>query len=36
GEEDLLAEVNKALEQIKSDGTYAKISEKYFGADVSK
>ncbi len=36
GEKDLLAEVNKALEQIKSDGTYAKISEKYFGADVSK
>lgn len=35
-EDDLLAEVNKALEQIKSDGTYAKLSDKYFGADVSK
>ncbi|PWK13340.1 amino acid ABC transporter substrate-binding protein [Tumebacillus permanentifrigoris] len=28
--------VNKALTDIKSDGTYLKISEKYFGADVSK
>ncbi|WP_439271212.1 amino acid ABC transporter substrate-binding protein [Pseudochrobactrum sp. HB0163] len=36
GEDDLLAAVNKALEEIKSDGTYAKLSEKYFGADVSK
>lgn len=36
GEEDLQAEVNKALEQIKTDGTYAQISAKYFGADVSQ
>lgn len=36
GEEDLLTEINKALEQIKTDGTYSKLSEKYFGADVSK
>lgn len=36
GEEDVQAEVNKALEQIKSDGTYKKLADKYFGADVSK
>lgn len=36
GEDDLLTEVNKALEQIKADGTYAKLSDKYFGADVSQ
>ncbi|MBE7183388.1 MAG: amino acid ABC transporter substrate-binding protein [Methylobacterium mesophilicum] len=32
----LLAAINKALEEIKADGTYQKISDKYFGADVSK
>jgi len=36
GNEELVQEVNKALAEIKSDGTYLKISEKYFGADVSK
>jgi L-cystine transport system substrate-binding protein len=33
---ELVDAVNKALADIKSDGTYLKISEKYFGADVSK
>ncbi|AEI44553.1 amino acid ABC transporter substrate-binding protein [Paenibacillus mucilaginosus] len=33
---ELLAAVNKALADMKSDGTYLKISEKYFGQDVSK
>jgi cystine transport system substrate-binding protein len=36
GNEDLVQAVNDALTAIKSDGTYLKISEKYFGADVSK
>lgn len=33
---ELVDAVNKALADIKSDGTYLKISQKYFGADVSK
>lgn len=36
GEPELLAAINKALADIKSDGTYAKIADKYFGQDVSK
>ncbi|USB34224.1 amino acid ABC transporter substrate-binding protein [Paenibacillus sp. YPG26] len=36
GADDLVAAVNKALADMKSDGTYLKISEKYFGEDVSK
>lgn len=36
GEPDLLAAVNKALDEIKADGTYQKIANKYFGQDVSK
>jgi len=36
GNKELVDAVNKALADIKSDGTYLKISEKYFGADVSK
>lgn len=36
GETDLVAAINAALETIKTDGTYQKISEKYFGQDVSK
>lgn len=36
GQPELLAAINKALEDIKADGTYQKISEKYFGADVSE
>lgn len=33
---ELVDEVNKALSDMKSDGTYLKISEKWFGTDVSK
>ncbi|MBN3755876.1 amino acid ABC transporter substrate-binding protein [Paraburkholderia sp. Tr-20389] len=36
GNPELQAAINKALAEIKVDGTYAKISEKYFGKDVSK
>jgi L-cystine transport system substrate-binding protein len=36
GDDELVAEVNKALADIKADGTYQKISDKYFGQDVSK
>jgi len=36
GDPELLAAINKALADIKADGTYQKISEKYFGQDVSK
>ena len=36
GEPELLEAINKALVEIKADGTYDKISQKYFGADVSK
>jgi len=36
GEPQLLAAINKALEEIKADGTYKKIADKYFGQDVSK
>ena len=32
GEPELLAAINKALAEIKADGTYQKIAEKYFGA----
>jgi len=32
----LVKAVNKALDGLRADGTLAKISEKYFGADVSK
>lgn len=28
--------IDKALLQLKADGTYAKISRKWFGIDVSK
>lgn len=33
---ELVAAVNKALVDMKEDGTYLKISEKWFGTDVSK
>jgi cystine transport system substrate-binding protein len=33
---ELVAAVNKALADMKSDGTYDKISQAYFGADVSR
>ena len=36
GEPELLDAINKALADIKADGTYDKISKKYFGQDVSK
>ncbi len=36
GNDELAAAVSEALTAMKSDGTYLKISEKYFGADVSK
>lgn len=36
GNPELLAAIDKALADIKKDGTYAKISQKYFGKDVSK
>ncbi|MGW5923641.1 amino acid ABC transporter substrate-binding protein [Nocardia fluminea] len=32
----LVADVDKALEQLRADGTLARLSEKYFGTDVSK
>lgn len=34
--QDLVDAVNKALQDMKADGTYLAISEKYFGEDVSK
>ncbi|MBP0594233.1 amino acid ABC transporter substrate-binding protein [Paraburkholderia sp. LEh10] len=36
GNPDLQAAINKALADMKADGTYEKISAKYFGKDVSK
>ncbi|PWK76395.1 amino acid ABC transporter substrate-binding protein [Aminobacter sp. AP02] len=36
GEPELVEAINKALAEIKADGTYKKISETYFGADVSQ
>jgi cystine transport system substrate-binding protein len=36
GKPELLAAINEALEAIKADGTYAEISQKYFGEDVSQ
>jgi cystine transport system substrate-binding protein len=36
GDDDLVAAINKALADIKTDGTYKSISDKYFGQDVSK
>ncbi|KVE32582.1 amino acid ABC transporter substrate-binding protein [Burkholderia sp. TSV86] len=36
GNPELLAAIDKALADIKADGTYAKISRKYFGRDVSQ
>jgi cystine transport system substrate-binding protein len=35
GEPELLDAINKALADIKADGTYQKIADKYFGQDVS-
>ncbi|AWB06873.1 amino acid ABC transporter substrate-binding protein (plasmid) [Azospirillum humicireducens] len=36
GEAKLVAAINEALIAMKADGTYGTISQKYFGADVSK
>ncbi|MBD0381430.1 amino acid ABC transporter substrate-binding protein [Paenibacillus sedimenti] len=36
GSNELVQQVNKALADMKSDGTYLKISQKWFNADVSK
>lgn len=36
GNDELVQAVNEALTAMHEDGTYLKISEKYFGADVSK
>ena len=36
GDADLKAAIDQALADIKADGTYQAISQKYFGADVSK
>lgn len=36
GSPELLAAINKALDEMKADGTYLAIAKKYFGQDVSK
>lgn len=36
GEPELLDAINKALADIKADGTYKTIADRYFGQDVSK
>jgi cystine transport system substrate-binding protein len=36
GNDTFVAAVNKALEELSVDGTLKEISEKYFGADISK
>jgi cystine transport system substrate-binding protein len=36
GDPELVAAINKALADIKADGTYQKIADTYFGEDVSK
>jgi cystine transport system substrate-binding protein len=36
GSDDLADAINKALDDLRADGTLAQISEKYFGSDVSK
>jgi L-cystine transport system substrate-binding protein len=36
GDPELVAAINDALKEMKADGTYQKIAEKYFGQDVSR
>ncbi|MDR0188038.1 cystine ABC transporter substrate-binding protein [Pseudomonas yamanorum] len=36
GEPELLAAMNKALDELRADGTLKKLSEKYFNADVTQ
>lgn len=36
GSPELVAAINKALDEIRADGTYAKLSTEFFGIDLSK
>lgn len=36
GEPELLEAIDKALDKLRADGTLAKLSQKYFGADVTQ
>ncbi|MBN2910871.1 transporter substrate-binding domain-containing protein [Polycladomyces sp. WAk] len=36
GNKDLVAAINRALDDMRKDGTLAKISEKWFGQDITK
>jgi cystine transport system substrate-binding protein len=36
GQPELVAAINEALAEIKADGTYRELSEKYYGVDVSQ
>ncbi len=36
GDPEFVAALDKALEEIKADGTYQAIADKYFGQDVSR
>jgi cystine transport system substrate-binding protein len=36
GEPELVAAINKAIDKLRADGTLAKLSQKYFQADVTK
>ncbi|RMP62175.1 hypothetical protein ALQ18_04537 [Pseudomonas marginalis pv. marginalis] len=36
GDPELLAAVNKAIDELRADGTLKKLSEKYFNADVTQ
>jgi cystine transport system substrate-binding protein len=36
GSDTLVAAVDKALSSLRADGTLTKLSDKYFGADVTK
>lgn len=36
GEPELVAAINTAIDKLRADGTLAKLSQKYFGSDVTK
>lgn len=36
GEPELVAAINKAIDKLRADGTLAKLSQKYFGSDVTQ
>jgi cystine transport system substrate-binding protein len=36
GEPEVVAAINAAIDKLRADGTLAKLSEKYFGSDVTK